>query len=261
MFLKDVSSIKVHEAFGQSEECGLCRLRRERGKKEIEHILTDEVCMDPDFRGSFVGHHGLCNAHSHMLIEIAFSVSSGGGAAVATYASDLIENLIRELKDVEAHHLDQVSRGVGRGVAKTKKLKHFLESGDKVARLIGDETGCIVCSSLEKSAERDVSSLVDMLQYREFRDIFKGSKGLCLVHFARSLKALSKIGDTNTASAIEKFLFEENKDNLDLLLKNLKERLSKYAWENRDQIISKEEAMSSKMAFEYLVGMVGLRAR
>lgn len=166
-----IDTIPIWDAVKADCECPLCLLQDQLEQKFVEFYLGDSV-MTPDIRIQ-VNKTGFCARHYKMLYE--------GGEKLPlalmthTHMNTLIEDMTPHLKSLME---DSKKKG------DIAPLINYIESG---------HTSCVICDRIAVHMDRYYKTMVAMAKHEsEFEEALLQSRGLCLHHFGKLLKATDK---------------------------------------------------------------------
>ena len=249
----------ILEGLEQAEGCLLCYLWLRDERRFIEHLLMDEVVMNPDFLEEVEAARGFCNRHMHLFYDIAYKSYGADGLAYALYMQAVIERIAgdfqslcsrfeRDIKSTVKFHFPV--RGMRR---KSPSLYRAFE------RVVEGERSCPVCSHLLSFDSMRLSTLVEMLGDEDFRRKFESSDGLCLPHFLSAIRLIDERGFENAVDAIQALLKVEMR-RIGLVKHLLSEFIRKRSWVFKDEPAGSEVDVNH-IVMNLLSGVEGLYYR
>jgi hypothetical protein len=201
MVEKNLLTICILEAIEQSTGCLLCYLWSKDESRHMEHLLTNEVVMDPWFREKVVLAKGFCNHHMHLLYRTAREPGVLDGGSFALYMRSVVES-IEDLESLSHKSLDALAKRRNFGIV-TRRRTHrelLLKLHKTLTHTVKGEQACPACESLSASDTRHSDTLIKMLYDKDFREEFESSNGLCLPHFLSAIRMVDLGKDKESIS-------------------------------------------------------------
>jgi hypothetical protein len=257
MVEKNLLTICILEAIEQSTGCLLCYLWSKDESRLMEHLLTNEVVMDPWFREKVVLAKGFCNHHMHLLYRTAREPGVLDGGSFALYMRSVVES-IEDLESLSHKSLGALAKRRNFGIV-TRRRTHrelLLKLHKTLTHAVKGEQACPACESLSASDTRHLHTLIKMLYDKDFREEFKSSNGLCLPHFLSAIRMVD-LGKDKESISVAGTLIEVEQIRLHLIAHYLSEFTRKQSWDARDEPHG-SEVNANNMALEFLVGAAGL---
>jgi hypothetical protein len=258
---KTITTVPILNAFERRDGCPLCFLWTNTESSYIEHVESNEMGMDPDFRVKILASAGFCNRHMHLLFEAAFSGHTENGLGYAMFMRDVVNQLEGRMTRMQsalraAGHIMESAKFITRGTAWRRQVGRVI---DELEDSIQGSSICPICDMLLDFDARTVSTFLEMLEDKDFADLFEASNGICLPHFVSSMELLPQ--KTAKSKAVGNLLFVVE-IRLSRKIKDLLDgRIRKYAWDHRDEVLSPEEAGSQRAALLTIAGAEGLYCR
>jgi len=224
----------------------------------MEHLLTCEIVMDPEFRNRVILSKGFCNHHAHLLYKTTQTAWGLDGGAYALYMESVFGSILEELESRPIEILNALSSMREDGyIAKIRARRDLFRRLRRTLRLVAQKRQpCPACESLLSSDRTHLHTLVEMLSDEDFRKEYNSSKGLCLPHFISTVQSLSTSKLKNSTD-IYHALLQVEKERLRSVEYCLSEFLRKERWDARNEPKG-FEADANRMALEFLVGAPGL---
>jgi hypothetical protein len=247
------------EAIEKSDKkCPLCYLSVSTEERHMDHLLTNEVVMDPGFREKVLAARGFCNHHAHLLYRESREPHTQDGLGYCIYMKDIIGEIAEKLGSATIDMMNELEASAKSSiVTRRRKLRRTTKSfGDIVEETVRGQEQCPVCEFLWSMDEIYLSTLLQMLDDREFREGFELSGGVCLPHF---VSAIQMIGHSKPKRPIDvaQTLVKTEMRRLQLIAGYLSEFARKHSWEFSHERYG-PEAEANLMALLALVGVEGL---
>ena len=258
MIEKDLFTIAIFEGIEKAEGCPLCYLWTRRETVLMEHLLRDELVMDPAFRVSVLDAKGFCNHHMHLLYKATSARHTDDGLGYAIYMQGVVQRIIADFKSSPLDRLRRLEDLVHNNIfTRSKKSRQaFSHLTEAVEKTVEGQRTCPACEFMWSSDEMNLHTLVRMLDDKDFREEFGSSKGLCLSHFVSAVRMVSRVRIKNSVQ-ITRALIEAEMKRLELTENYLSEFIRKQRWEFRHEPWG-PEANANPMVLNLLVGAEGL---
>lgn len=213
----ELETIPVWEALKSGSECLLCDLMRASETHAVAYYLGSSV-MHPETRIE-VNRSGFCPAHWNKLAK------AGKPQALGLIAHTYLQETRRQL---EAQFSAIGPTKEGRPLAHQRlKINTVLEKR---------ESGCLVCSQMEKRLQRYAYTTVKLwCDDTDFRHAFDHGKGVCLHHMPILLEMAEGILGKLQAKAFSVALIQTVEVNLKRLEDEVLWMTQKYKAENQDK--------------------------
>lgn len=226
----DVTYFRIERLIKSGTECFLCALEDEVERKYIDAYLS-ELVMDSSAREKIVKSMGFCNNHFYKMLIAASKPESSDGHGVALITQNIIEKLIQDL------HKQKKKR---------KEAFHQLER----------ERNCPACAYLTNFIEIYNKKAAELLvsNHKEFLQLFKNSKGLCIPHFIALLDAVEEATPDESRKAIEAVVEVEEKN-----LRRLNSELSEYVKRQSYEFTDKDRSAVEDAVWRSVQKIVGRR--
>jgi hypothetical protein len=253
---KNMLTVAVLDAVKNSNECLLCYLWLKAETRLMEHLLSNEVVMDSEFRERVLAAKGFCNYHMHLLYKTAYGGYTENGLGYALYMLDIVKRFVEQVGSINlaSQPRPEISKSsIKRG---KRRRKAFSVLCDAMEQAVRGEQPCPACESLWSSDEINLHTLVQMLEDKNFREDFKSSKGLCLLHTISAIRMIgqSKLKDPENATQI---LIEASMSRLRLAEHYLSEFIRKKNWKFRNEPLG-PEVNADAMVLNLIAGVNGL---
>ncbi len=231
-----IYTIPVSEAFEQECECPVCLL-----EKNLEDGYTDyylgAALMEPDCRIE-TNDKGFCRRHFELLYNSQEN-RLGLGLVTDTHLREQLPKL-REISEtagaaVKGAKTPNPLFGALIGIFSSKDQGGNLHLDNLLQMLTRLENRCTICDKLAYTMDRylDVIMYLWLLE-DDFRKLFAGKKGFCLVHLRQLIEASIKYLKPNECTLFVSLLLQQQVENLDRLEKELDWFTKKFDYRNSD---------------------------
>jgi hypothetical protein len=130
----------------------------------------------------------------------------------------------------------------------------------KLEETISGDEMCPVCAELLESDRARISSLLEMLESKDFAELYGKSGAMCMPHFVSAMQLVPKSPLKNLEGAWS-LLVKTELASLESVDHLLNERMKKYSWDFRHEGMSPDEASAQKIAMLSIAGVEGLYCR
>lgn len=254
---KNILTVAVLDAIENSDKCLLCYLWLKEENHLMEHLLTDEVVMDSEFRSKVVAARGFCNHHMHLLYKTAHG-GSLDGLGYALYMQDVVKRLVKQIESINLDSLSRLNVSTKSSIVTRRRRlsKAFSTLCNAVERVVRGEQPCPACESLGSSDQIHLHTIVQMLDNENFREEFKSSKGLCIPHTISAIRMSNQSKLKNSAN-VTQILIEVCMNRLRLVEHYLSEFIRKRSWNFRNEPPG-PEVNANAMVLNIIAGVNGL---
>ena len=172
--VESIYTIPLTEALDEQCDCMFCFLEDKLEREQIEYALGAAM-MEPDFR-ILSNEKGYCRHHIGMMARAKKALH------LALVLDTRCDEVIKQLKAV-----DFSTKG-----GLFKKEKSVAEKLSEVVTKL--DSTCLVCERIEHTMEKFTNTFWYLYgKEPDFRKRFLESKGVCMHHFAKLLKALENV--------------------------------------------------------------------
>ena len=226
----------LHEAFGRPG-CPICTLTEAAVHRYMTSTNYDSV-GDPIIRGRFERSHGFCNLHAHQWLEEAFVL---GTAQI--------------YRDVLRVSFDDLRQQSFRGRPLGQRLSGMLGRGrtEGSGGLAGPTGPCPACDVMVETESRLGRTLLAGLADAGYREVYRASDGLCLVHLR---PALLEADRPEVFDALQQRAIATR----ETLLAQLEETIRKHDYRFRHEPAGDEKGSPAR-AVEHVAGRRGVTGR
>ena len=176
-----IDTAPVWEAYRTDCECPLCLLKRKVESAGVEYFLGESV-MEPDQRIE-VNQMGFCRHHFKQMYDVGNRL--GLALMTDTHMRETLRRLRENVKQMKLAADGEASKPFIRRVVGRKG-----GGLDECAEVIlGMERRCVLCERIRGNMERYIYTLLHLYKTDAgFASTFSASKGMCLEHFAETVR-------------------------------------------------------------------------
>lgn len=224
---ESIYTIPLMDAFRAEDECPFCFLERRIEQHAIDFVLGSGASyMEDDIRFQ-TDAAGFCRHHYKQMYD--YGNRLGTALILSTHFHKLNQELEQQIK--------QFTPGKSSFLKRLKKNSPEKETGTSIGQWVQTlNSHCYICDQIHSDYERYLDTFFELYRKQEvFRDLFLGSKGFCLTHFA-DLADLAdrKLNDKEKASFYPE-LFRLMQTNMKRLEEEVLWFTEKYDYRNRDK--------------------------
>lgn len=232
-----IDTAPVWEAYRTDCECPLCAIGDRVEAASVEYFLGDSV-MEPSQRIE-VNEKGFCGRHFKLMFDAGNRL--GLALMTHTYMKNTLKWLKQNAQEAVASAKIEAEKPVFKRVI-GKKGDGLAVCGDAVLAL---EDKCVMCERIRDNMQRYVYTILYMYKREaEFPKLLAGSKGMCLTHYAQTIKMAPEhlSGDTllkfvQTLTDIETANIQRVADELEWFTRKFDYRNEDKPWGNsRDAV-------------------------
>ena len=176
-----IDTAPVWEVYREDHECPLCAINDRVEAASVEYFLGDSV-MEPSQRIE-VNEKGFCGRHFKLMFE------AGNRLGLALMTHTYMKNTLKWLQKNAAEAVSAARAEAEKPVFKRvigKKGEGLAVCADAVLAL---EDKCVMCERIRENMQRYIYTILYMYKHEsEFPKLLEGSKGMCLKHYAETLK-------------------------------------------------------------------------
>jgi Family of unknown function (DUF6062) len=237
----------ISDAMGEGKRgCTLCSLWSRDEDSTVASIAKDGARANTELREKIVASTGFCNRHTYVIQRAGTKggESFGGSASAQLVLKKIEEDLSALLADVK-------------GGASGEEMGSVV---GKLERSLYGQSVCPVCERLLKADKERISSLLRMLEAKEFADRYEKSDALCFPHFVSVIKLLPSSG-LKRPEAVWSVLVRAELARMGAVDKVLNSRMEKYSWDHQSEGVTQEETDAQNAGKLLIVGVEGLYCR
>jgi hypothetical protein len=251
-------SSEILDAFNKVRQaCALCSLWVREEASVTDKIKTEGQAMNPGLRDGVFAASGFCNRHTHAIHDASPSGTLDYGLACPSCA----QTVLKKFEDDLAPLLANLQAAKGQAERGGKKGEQLLsETISALEKTISGDAVCPVCERLLESDRDRIASMLQMLESKDFADLYLKSDAVCMPHFVSAIELLPWSGSKN-AEGVWSILVRAELVRLEAVDYLLNERMKKYSWDFRNEAMTPEEANAQKIAMLAIAGVEGLYCR
>ena len=223
-----IDTAPVWEVYREDHECPLCAINDRVEAASVEYFLGDSV-MEPSQRIE-VNEKGFCGRHFKLMFD------AGNRLGLALMTHTYMKNTLKWLRENAESAVAAAEAEAGKPVFKRvigKKGEGLAICGDSVLAL---EDKCVMCERIRENMQRYVYTILYMYKREsEFPKLFEGSKGMCLMHYAQTLKMAPEHLSGDALKRFVRTLTDIETANLQRVADELEWFTRKFDYRNEDK--------------------------
>lgn|GEM_PF-6906557 len=224
--------LKFYDAI-KGPHCPFCLLMEKAQTRMLDHLLEDEVVMDPGFRDRFLNSSGLCSYHFDKLYNV---VRNGGalGLGLELYLETLSGAILKQLGNQTESNL----------LARLRKRDMTL------CKFLPAPASCYICNELVGQQERLLDTALNIVA-EDKEIISRLGETICYTHLYLLLERGKRDrGEEKLLSSILSAFMTSLKDKRNFLHSKIK----KYSYEFIDTALSTQERDAGSAISNALAG-------
>lgn len=176
-----IDTAPVWEVYREDHECPLCAINDRVEAASVEYFLGDSV-MEPSQRIE-VNEKGFCGRHFKLMFD------AGNRLGLALMTHTYMKNTLNWLRQNAEAAVSAADAEAAKPVFKRvigKKGDGLAVCGSEILAL---EDKCVMCERIRENMQRYIYTILYMYKHEsEFPALMEKSRGMCLKHYAETLK-------------------------------------------------------------------------
>lgn len=224
---EQIYTIPLMDAFNAGDECPFCFIERNLEQHAMDFVLgAGASYMEDDIRAE-TDKAGFCREHYKKMFE--YGNRLGCGLILTTHFKKKNEELKQQIKMFSP--------------AKASMFSHFKKAqstADAPKTSIGvwakaQQESCYICDYYKNTYSRYLDTFFELYRKNpEFVELFKKSKGFCLLHFADLVENAETILSDKEKSDFYETLFPLMTENMQRVTDDLEWFCDKFDYKNKD---------------------------
>ena len=221
-------TIPLMDAFRAEDECPFCYIERDVEQNALDFVLGRDASYMQDHVRAETDRVGFCRKHYEKMFAY------GETLANALILETRIKYLMKEMKaEMNKYH---TSSKIG---LKDKLFKDSDSARDSnnVSRWVHEkEESCFICNHIKRNYDRYVATFFYLYkkQEKEFIDLVKNGKGMCLHHLADILDAAPLYLNKKEEEELRAILFPQTIANMERVLEDVEWLQKKFDYLYKD---------------------------
>ena len=221
-------TIPLMDAFRANDECPFCYIERDVEQNALDFVLGPDASYMQDHVRAETDKIGFCREHYKKMF------SYGETLANTLILETRLKFLMKEMKKEMKNFAPTAKLGL-----KDKLFKDSSTARDtnNVSRWIHEkEESCYICNHIKRHYERYMATFFYLYKKgeREFIDLVKSGKGMCLHHLADILDAAPFYLSAKEQQGLRNILFPQMEANMERILEDIDWMEKKFDYRYRD---------------------------
>lgn len=221
-------TIPLMDAFRENDECPFCYIERDVEQNALDFVLGPDASYMQDHVRAETDKIGFCREHYKKMF------SYGETLANTLILETRLKFLMKEMKKEMKNFAPTAKMGL-----KDKLFKDPSTARDtnNVSRWIHEkEESCYICNHIKRNYERYIATFFYLYKKgeREFIDLVKNGKGMCLHHLADILDAAPFYLSAKEQEGLRNILFPQMEANMERILEDIDWMEKKFDYRYRD---------------------------
>ncbi len=225
---EELYTIPLMDAFRENDECPFCYIERNVEQNALDFVLGSDASYMQDHVRMETDRIGFCREHYRKMF--AYGETLANALILETRLKFLMKEMQKEMKGYT------VTSKVGLK-EKLKKDVDATRSSNNVSRWIHEkEESCYICNHIKRNYDRYVATFFYLYKKadKEFIDLVKNGKGLCLHHLADILDAAPLYLNEKEQVSLREILFAQMEANMERVLGDIDWLEKKFDYRYKD---------------------------
>ena len=221
-------TIPLMDAFRADDECPFCYIERDVEQNALDFVLGQDASYMQDHVRMETDRIGFCRKHYEKMF--AYGETLANALILETRMKYLMNEMKQELNNYS------VSGKIG---LKDKLFKDVSSAKDNnnVSRWVHQkEDSCYICNHIKRNYDRYVATFFYLYKKgdKEFLDLVKNGKGMCLHHFADIMDAAPLYLNKKELESLSDILFKQMESNMERVLEDIEWLEKKFDYLYKD---------------------------
>ena len=221
-------TIPLTDAFKAGDECPFCYIERNVEQDALDFVLGPQASYMQDHVREETDKAGFCRKHYKMMFEYGETLANA--LVLETRMKFLLKEMRKEIKNY----------GTTSKVALKDKLRKDVSStvdSNNVSRWIHEkEDSCYICNHVKRNYERYIATFFFLYKKndKEFVDLVKNGKGMCMHHLADVLDAAPLYLNEKEQKELREILLPQMEANMERVLEDIEWLEKKFDYRYKD---------------------------
>ncbi len=221
-------TIPLMDAFRAGDECPFCYIERDVEQNAIDFVLGPQASYMQDHVRAETDQMGFCREHYQKMFAY------GETLANALILDTRLQLLLKEMKKEMKNYSSLAKFGM---MDKLRKDTEGSKGSNNVSRWIREkEDSCYICNHIKRNYERYIATFFFLYKKgdKDFLELVKNGKGLCLHHLADVLDAAPLYLSDKEQKALRDILFPQIEANVERILEEVDWLEKKFDYRYKD---------------------------
>lgn len=225
---EELYTIPLMDAFRAGDECPFCYIERDVERNALDFVLGQDASYMQDHVRAETDKTGFCRKHYEKMFAY------GETLANALILETRLKYLMKEMKKEIKNYAPTTKVGLMDKICKDTAVS---KDSNNVSRWVhGTEESCYICNHVKRNYERYIATFFFLYKKgdREFLDLVKNGKGMCLHHLADILDAAPLYLGKKEQQELRNILFKQMEENMERVLEDIEWLEKKFDYRYKD---------------------------
>ena len=225
---EQIYTIPLMDAFRAEDECPFCYIERDVEQNALDFVLGQDASYMQDHVRAETDATGFCRRHYEKMYAY------GETLANALILETRIKFLMIEMKKELNNYSNTTKIGLK---DKLRKDSNSTKNSNNVSQWIHTkEESCYICNHIKRNYDRYVATFFFLYKKgeKEFIELVKNGKGMCLHHFADILDAAPLYLNEKEQKELRDILFPQMEKNMERILEDIDWLEKKFDYRYKD---------------------------
>ena len=221
-------TIPLMDAFRADDECPFCYIERNVEQNALDFVLGQDASYMQDHVRMETDRIGFCRKHYEKMY--AYGETLANALIIETRLKFLLEEMKKELKRFSPNR----KMGLKDKVYKDLEVS---KNNNNVSQWIREkEETCYICDHIKRNYDRYIETFFYLYKRgeKEFVDLVKNGKGMCLHHFADIMDAAPLYLSGKEQQSLRNILFPQMIENMERILEDIDWLEKKFDYRYKD---------------------------
>lgn len=225
---EELYTIPLMDAFRAGDECPFCYIERDVEQNALDFVLGPDASYMQDHVRAETDKIGFCREHYKKMF------SYGETLANTLILETRLKFLMKEMKKEMKSYAPTAKVGL---MDRLSKDASAAKSSNNVSRWIHEkEESCYICNHIKRNYDRYLATFFVLYKRgeREFLELVKNGKGMCLHHLADILDAAPLYLSAKEQKGLRDILFPQMEANMERILEDIDWLEKKFDYRYKD---------------------------
>ena len=221
-------TIPLMDAFRACDECPFCYIERDVEQNALDFVLGQDASYMQDHVRAETDKAGFCRKHYEKMY--AYGETLANALILETRLKFLMKEMKKEIENYSATTKVGLKDKLRKDTSSTK------DSNNVSQWVHAKEDSCYICNHVKRNYDRYVATFFYLYKKgeKEFIELVKNGKGLCLHHFADILDAAPLYLNEKEQEELRGILFPQMEANMERVLEDIDWLEKKFDYRYKD---------------------------
>lgn len=225
---EELYTIPLMDAFRENDECPFCYIERNVEQNALDFVLGSDASYMQDHVRMETDRIGFCREHYRKMF--AYGETLANALILETRLKFLMKEMQKEMKSYGPTSKIGLMDKMRKDVSATR-------DSNNVSKWVHEkEESCYICNHIKRNYDRYVATFFYLYKKadKEFIDLVKNGKGLCLHHLADILDAVPLYLNEKEQVSLREILFAQMEANMERVLGDIDWLEKKFDYRYKD---------------------------